>query len=146
MAIADADGDGTQEIIAAGSGDSTGGTDTYRAWLLAIRNGTTFAERLYRHFDHSSGTESITDLAVGNLDGRGRPEIVAVGYSKSTGSTRTVARVIRWDGTNVDWGQPMGVNLGSEDYLHRLALADMDADGLHEIILAGWVKTGSTRD
>ena len=146
--IADVDGDGTAEIVAGGAGDSTGGTNTYREWLLAIRtsDGAAFDEELYTHFDHGADPELLSDLTVADVDDDGTQEIVATGYSKDTGVRRTVLRIMTWDGTTLTTEHMTTFNIGDEDYLHRLAVADVDDDGKKEIVLAGWARTDTTND
>jgi hypothetical protein len=141
--IADVDGDGTQEIVAGGSGDSSGGTGTYREWLLAIRtsDGSAFDEELYTHFDHGAGNEALTDLVVADVDGDGTQEIVATGYSQSTGVNRTVLHIWTWDGTTLKTEQDgQRLDLADADYLHRVAVGDVTGDPKPEIVLAGQLK------
>jgi serine/threonine protein kinase len=146
--IADVDGDGSEEIVAGGSGDSTGGEEPYREWLLAIRtsDGAGFHEELYHHIDHGEGTERLTDLIVADVDGDGTPEIVATGYSKDTGVTRTVLRVMTWDGATLMTEHAADFTVGSGDYLGRLAAGDVDGDGQQEIVLAGRARHGTVDD
>jgi hypothetical protein len=146
--IADVDGDGTEEIIAGGSGDSSGGNQTYREWLLAIRtsNGSTFDEELYYHIDHGSGNEILTDLVVADVNNDSTQEIIITGYSANTGVTRTWLRILTWNGTTLQTEHATSFDIGSEDYLHRLAVGNLDGSSTPEIILAGRAKTGSTLD
>jgi len=134
--------------VAGGSGDSTGGQDTYREWLLTIRtsDGAAFQEELYQHLDHGDGTERLLDLAVADVDDDGTQEIVAAGYSKDTGVTRTVLRIMTWDGTTLTTEHVTTFDVGSEDHLHRLAVADVDGDGRKEIVLAGRARMSATFD
>ena len=150
VAIAELDKDGTEEIIAGGSGDSSGGTNTYRQWLLTIRNtdGTRFDEKVYQHFDTGGRTTILTDLAVAHVDSDGTQEIVATGYSTGTGSNRTWLRIVTWDGkkTTVDTEYSGSFDIGSENYLARVAVGNADGEAHKEIVLAGYAKTGTNRD
>jgi len=150
VGIADLNNDGTEEIVAGGSGDSSGGTSTYRGWLLTIRNsdGTAFEDKVYQHFDHGGGNEILTDLVVADVDGDGTQEIVATGYSTSTGSIRTWLRIMTWDGskTTVDTEYSGSFNIGSEDYLQWVAVGNADDEAHKEIVLAGRAKTGTNLD
>jgi hypothetical protein len=146
--IADVDGDGREEIVAGGSGDSTGGQEPYRELLLTIRtsDGAAFREELYEHIDHGEGVGLLTDLVVTDVDGDGTREIVATGYSKDTGVTRTLLRVMTWDGATLTTEHVAGFNIGSEDRLKHLATGDVDGDGQLEIVLVGWAQSGTVPD
>jgi serine/threonine protein kinase len=146
--IADVDGDGRAEIVAGGSGDSTGGQEAYREWLLTIRasDGTAFQEEVYEHIDHGEGPERLTDLLVADVDNDGSQEIVATGYGAETGVTGPVLRIMTWDRTALTTEHVAGFNIGSEGRLTRLAAGDVDGDGQPEIVLAGWAQTGTVPD
>jgi hypothetical protein len=146
--MADVDADGDVEIIAGGAGDSTGGTSTYRDWLLAIRtsDGVAYTEELYQHIDNGGSTEILTDLQVADVDGDTTPEIVATGYSNGTGVTRTWLHIMTWDGLDLRSEYSRTFEIGSEDYFQWLAVGNVVGDTKPEIVLAGRAKTNTTRD
>jgi hypothetical protein len=146
--IADVDGDGREEIVTGGTGDSTGGEELYQEWLLTVRtsDGVAFHEEVYEHIDHGEGSEQLTDLIVADVDGDGTQEIVATGTSKDTGVTRTVLRIMTWDGATLTTEHVTSFSVGSEDYLGHVAAGDVDGDDQPEIVLAGWSQAGPVED
>ena len=138
--VMDLDGDGRPDVVF-GSTASTGG-GLVEVGVLRALNGTNGTE-LFTVTDASLRINTAASVATGDIDGDGRPEIIAVDSSG--------ARLIAFesDGTfkwrsgpleSINWGAP--------------AIADLDASGTPEIVVGRhvldntgallWTGTGGT--
>ena len=74
----------------------------------------------------------ILALAVGDVDGDGRSEVVALEGDYATGRNGLASRVDMWKwngfGFTLEWRSPPGV-------LHRLGLTDVNDDGILDVVV-----------
>lgn len=117
VAAGDRDGDGANEIfVGTSSGpyySPNGPSSVY------VFDATSYGPELAKV--QVSATEPITDVAVANVDGDADLEVVAL--------TSTKFYVLNAATLAVEWSAPYGG--------HTVAVADIDADGVKEIIVAG---------
>ena len=120
-AVIDLDGDGVPEVVF-GSTASTGGGYVEVGQLRAIRGTDGFA--FFTVSDPAYLINTVSSIAVGDIDGDGRPEIIAC---DSFGS-RLIA--FEHDGS-FKWRSPALEAI----YWGAPAIADLDHDGIPEIII-----------
>jgi hypothetical protein len=120
-AVVDLDGDGLPEVIF-GSTSSTGG-GLVEVGVLRALSGATGAE-VFTQADPTLQINTASSIAVGDLDGDNRPEIVAC---DSTGARLICFEhdgAFKWRSVAleaINWGAP--------------AIADLDGDGSPEIVM-----------
>jgi len=126
----DFDGDGKPDI--AGSKFRDGKSN-----LMLLRNTSTVtANNTTLNFTQSSITLSVPTFSVicGDLNGDGKPEIVA-----SRGGTVTGSNIYVFENTSsvgtISFAAPIALNLQVGDFAKELAIADLDRDGKPEIIV-----------
>lgn len=147
LAIADLDGDGRPEIVTGGfQFDGTNETGEVRVW--SMRNGA--LKLLARAVLDGQGSPSmrVNDLAIGDVDGDGRPEIVVAGRHgplKTEDSKEHLDKrrevgdlsVLRFASgkltsrTRYSWAKSSSLRLRS------VVVADLDGDRHSEIIAGG---------
>jgi hypothetical protein len=119
--VIDLDGDGTPDVVF-GSTSSTGGGYVEVGVLRAL-NGATGNE-LFTVTDPAYQINTTSSVATGDIDGDGRPEIVACDSSGARLIVFEHDGTFKWRSPNleaVNWGAP--------------AIADLDQDGTPEIIV-----------
>ncbi len=148
ITVADVDGDGAPELIAAGSESYYGGASIL--WVFRnLGDGTFETPTVY---DTPGG--SLTDILATDVNGDGAPDLVAVGSSSGGGSesaaitatTVPVGASIVWvlqnqgDGT---FAEAVGYGTGGNDASNLLA-EDMDGDGIRDLVVGGSTYYGSS--
>jgi hypothetical protein len=150
VCVSDVDGDGKPEIITVGS--SSNNTQSALAELSIFRwNGNSLT--LIKSVDWNGHAKSVYAY---DLNNDGQTEIVTAGYSNSLNNSRGQLRVWQFDGTNltlksnVEWytidgaysvdvaGNVMGNTLAS-----NVKVADVDGDGVPEIVTVGFTYNGT---
>lgn len=127
----DFDGDGLADI--AGSKFKEG-----KANLMLLRNQSTVsANNSTISFAQSSITLPFPTFSVtcGDLNGDGKPELIATRGGSSTGSTVFVFQNTSTVGT-ITFAAPVQLNLTAGDFAKEVAVRDLDGDGKPEIIVA----------
>ncbi|HWO24506.1 MAG TPA: FG-GAP-like repeat-containing protein [Kofleriaceae bacterium] len=147
LAVGDLDGDGRAEIVTGGfQGDAAREVGFVRVWSLA---GGKLALRAEHVLDGQGATGMrVNDLAIGDVDGDGRPEIVAAGrrgprkqkdvklrldQRRETGDVSVLAYADGKLAVRARHAWAKGTSLR----LRALALADTDGDGAREIVVGG---------
>jgi hypothetical protein len=117
VAIGDLDGDGKSDLVVANSNSNT--VSVYRNISSSgTITGASFAPKI----DFTVGVTPLA-VAIGDLDGNGRPEIAVVNYNQSSVS---VLRNYSWAG-NISFGARLNFAVGSIPY--SIAIGDLDRDG-----------------
>jgi hypothetical protein len=138
--VVDLNGDGKPDV-AFGSTASTGG-GLVEVGVLRALNGTNGTE-LFTVTDASLRINTAASVATGDIDGDGRPEIIAVDSSGSRLIAFESDGTFKWRSGNlesINWGAP--------------AIADLDENGTPEIVVGRhvldntgallWTGTGGT--
>jgi hypothetical protein len=117
VAIGDLDGDGKPDLVVANSNSNT--ISVYRNLSSpGTITGASFAPKI----DFTVGITPLA-IAIGDLDGTGRPEIVVANYNQSSVS---VLPNLSWPG-NISFGARVNFAVGSVPY--SIAIGDLDRDG-----------------
>ena len=154
--VEDVDGDGTLELLIAGSGNSDWlhSDGAGRVWVGELR----VAQYLSgEHLDllawktwPGTGYAYVSDLATGDIDGDGRVEIVTAGSTSSFYFDKTIEarrfnahrahlRAFEWDGRRLvpDGELVWTPGRWPAASLSSVAIEDVDGDGTDEIICGG---------
>jgi hypothetical protein len=123
--IGDADGDGQPEIL-------TGSAPAGRVYLFRKRDGAWQSRRLLDR-DHG-GSGMMLGVRVVDLDGDGVPEVLA-GSGEYDDSTAAL-HVFHTDGERVTEMRSLRAAENTSSYTHGLATADLNGDGIQEVISA----------
>jgi hypothetical protein len=133
VAVADVNGDGKPDIVVANycasSNDCTSGM---LGVLLGNGDGTFQTAASY-----DSGGHSASSVAVADVNGDGKPDIVVANYCASSNDcTNGTVGVLLGNG---DGTFQMAVNYGeSNGYATSLAVADVNGDGKPDLAVANW--------
>jgi gliding motility-associated-like protein len=132
VAIADLDGDGKPDLVVTSSGSNT--ISIYRNTSVSGTIGTTsFAPKV----DFATGG-SPTQLAIGDLDGDGKPELVTTNL---TSNTISIFRNISTSGSITTASFADKVDLATVASPRGIAIGDLDGDGKPELVVTNTVNT-----
>jgi hypothetical protein len=131
IAVQDLDGDGKPEIVTA---NTSGGT------ISVLRNiGTAgiITTDSFAPAVNFAGPTSIRDVAIADLDGDGKPDVVTVNYEYGNDNVVSVFRNVSTPGnitfaSRVDFPGPV--------YGYKLAIGDMDGDGKLDVVFASFAN------
>jgi hypothetical protein len=123
MQLADLDGDGRPDIVAFGGRDKV-----LRIWG---NTPTGFVLRQTVTIDASFGSAVRPDLAVGDLDGDGRPDIVVTSDSLPGFAA---AALIKQNGDG-SFAAPQWLFTGDNSTAGSLAIGDIDGDGRPDLVV-----------
>jgi hypothetical protein len=138
MALGDLDNDGSPEIVAIHSDEESG--NGLRRRLIAFNANGSYR---WTSDDILSGgvtqTTGMFRVAIADLDGDGRPEIVTVHAGKTTATpsgviSEDLVTVFNSDG-HIRWT----VRVPGRQSSGRVAVADIDVDGVPDIVIGGAV-------
>jgi hypothetical protein len=136
VAVGDVDGDGKQEIVTGGSHwDGTRGVSQLCVWngeTLALENVETW---------YWVSTTIINSVAVGDVDGDGKQEVVTGGYFDD--DTRFVAQLCVWDGATLALENVETWYWTSDTRIVSISIGDVDGDSMMEIVTGGYFDDGT---
>ena len=121
MALGDVDNDGDVEIVTGGS-FYDGSRDNAQ---LCVWNGATLALENVKTW-YWTGDTSINSLALGDVDGDGKVEIVTGGYYVAGPK---IAQLCIWDGSTLNFENVKTWYWTGDTSINSLALGDVDGDG-----------------
>jgi hypothetical protein len=131
IAIGDVDFDGKTEIVT--GGDYFDGTRDIAQ--LSVWDGTTLTLKNAKTWCTTSDTV-ISSVAVGDVDGDRRAEIVTGGYYWN-GPSRRVAQLCAWAGASLALKVIKTWEWSFSTYIGSVAIEDADGDGKNEITTGG---------
>lgn len=129
--VADLDGDGRPDIIVADKGTETAPAAMGVSVLLQAK-APAAAGTFLPAVGYATGDVSACDVAVGDLDGDGKPDL-AVACSGAPGDPGRIA-VLLQDGAAPGTFRP-ATRLGGIQGPTSVAIADVDGDGLNDLVI-----------
>jgi hypothetical protein len=139
VALGDVDGDGKQEIVTGGCyWDGT----RFNA-QLCVWDGTTLALKNVKTW-YWTGTTMIRSVAISDVDGDGKTEIVT-GGDYYNGAYLEIAQLCVWSGATLTLKQATAWCWGEGTYLYSVAVGDVNGDSQVEIVTGGEYYTTEER-
>lgn len=153
MAITDINGDGKPDAIILHVDNPTGENSGYYrvAWgisqaTLANNTATTYRPTSYGSTQSIGGwwgsSTSGAGIAVGDIDGNGRPDLVVVHVDDTSGADRTFYRIgwnVSTSGAVTSWSSPTQISAGfhgSSSAGADVALHDINGNGKLDLVVA----------
>lgn len=123
LACADLDGDGLLDLL------TTTGTSPGNVWICQNQSTGGSVDFAYGFVINAASTSGYSDLAVGDLDGDGKPEVVAPGYNSA------VLSIYKNNSTpgTISMASPFTIP-AQVSYTVQLAMADLDADNKLDMV------------
>jgi hypothetical protein len=135
VALGDVDNDGQVEVVTGGYFTDAG---VAKAQLIEWAGSSLVPERLTFWL---WGTRSVVNsVAVGDADGDGQTEIVTGGYY--TDSNGLNAQLLELHGSNLAYELQTHWIWSGDTVVNSVAIADLDSDGLQEIVTGGYFTQG----
>lgn len=136
--VADLDGDGSPEVIALGRVGSKTKEASARLVVLALHDGA-LRELAKVEWNVATYTHGF-GLAIGDLDGDKRPEIVTTGFLFDGTTEHGFVRSWSYDKSLVLRGETrLAGTIDASVRINDVAIGDVDGDGRAEIVTAGRV-------
>jgi hypothetical protein len=136
VSLADVDKDGTIEVVTGGSWND-GSRDHAQ---ITVWKGKTLAYEGNIEW-YWTGDTVVNSVSLGDVDGDGTVEIVS-GGSWNDG-VRDQAQITVWNGATRAYERDVGWYWTSDTRINSVALADMDSDGIIEVVTGGSWNDGS---
>jgi len=139
----DVDRDGVPEIITAGIsiGSEVSGEVRIMNWNIVW---PPISELVLEKDSHtSSGSVRIYGVDIGDIDHDGVKEVVEVGYDSGSSPYKAYLRIVSWDGRILSEENSLTWFLTGHTWATDVALADVDSDGVVEIVVSGRNYSGS---
>ncbi len=130
VAVGDVDGDGQTEIVTGGS-FFDGSRDVAQ---LVVWAGSNLTVDRFTYW-YWTGNTVINSVAVGDVDGYGRVEIVTGGYFYD--GTRNVAQLVVWSGSSLAPEYMRTWYWVSDTLINSVCLSDINSDFSAEIVTGG---------
>jgi Bacterial Ig-like domain (group 3)/FG-GAP-like repeat len=129
VAVADVDGDGKRDIVAANNCSGSGGTSSTVGVLLGKGDGTFQPAVTY-----AAGVNAWS-IAVADIDGDGKPDLMIGSCASSDCATGTVTVLLnKGDGT---FQTPVSYDSGGSQGI-SVAVADVNGDGKPDLLIANY--------
>jgi hypothetical protein len=126
---ADVTGDGVQDVLAVDAGDNNGGNGS--VWLLRGVEGGTF-DAAVRVVETDPDMTEVSDIAFADLDADGRTDLVVARHDGNYIESSVGGVQVLW-GTAAGFDPPITGWMGIAPT--RLAISDLDDDGIKEIVV-----------
>jgi hypothetical protein len=126
--IADIDGDGKPDLVTSNYGAFAGGTT-----ISVLRNTSTSGTLSFDPAVDATTPKGPPELAIGDLDGDGKPDVVVTGFDDGRGATVSVLRNTSTAGV-VSFAPRVDLQTPSGPY--GVAVGDLDGDGKLDILVA----------
>jgi hypothetical protein len=134
--VADLDGDGLPEVIALGRVGSKTQAASARLAVLSLRDGT-LRELAKIEWNVATYTHGF-GLAIGDLDGDQRPEIITTGFLFDGTTEHGFLRTWKFDKSLVMRAETrLAGTAAASIRINDVAIGDLDGDGRNEIVTAG---------
>lgn len=127
---ADVTGDGLQDVLAVDAGNNNGGNGS--VWLLEGLAGGAFEEAV-RVVETDPAMPQVADIAYADLDGDGSTDLVVARHDGNYIESSLGGVQVLWGDGLGGFGEPAAAWNGVTPT--RLAIADLDDDGMKEIVV-----------
>jgi len=131
---ADVTGDGLQDVLAVDAGSHNGGLGS--VWLLAGVDNGTYAPAV-RVVSTNAQLVEVSDIAFADLDNDGVTDLVVSRHDGASVESSTGVVQVLWGNSQGGFDSPLTGWTGVTP--NRLAIADLDDDGLQEILVTDFV-------
>jgi hypothetical protein len=143
VAVGDVDGDGKTEIVTGGDYSDESYYEFGHAQLV-VWDGATLTVKKAVDWHEENNDTSIRSVAVADVDGDGKTEIVTGGNLVTRHvppvSDRTIAQVCVWDGATLALENEWRIWILLNWWINSVAVGDVDGDSKVEIVTGGYFE------